>query len=197
MLSNLKNLFCIKPSLSQLFRVSNDDDFEEFLKRIFEEAINSLEQEAKLFNGGCEEMLSAYLKGALSIPDVLEVVREGYSNGRVDLTLKLISSSLPKRRLVEAKIYKGFSTHADAINQLLSRYSTGRLPSGYVLEYVKKPDITGIVKRLRERSDHELPELQQGSTIDYDLKWGYESQHLHGSGENIKVIHLNVNLYRP
>lgn len=55
----------------------------------------------------------------------LSVVRDTYSNGRVDLTIKSESVNNTERCLAEVKIYSGSSYHMQAIGRLTSCYSTG------------------------------------------------------------------------
>jgi len=154
-----------------------------------------MEAEAHHLTGDEEEKLSAFLSAALSMPG-LDVYREGYSNGRVDLTIKLRSSLFPEQRLAEAKIYQGPANHERAIEQLVSRYSTGRQDRGYIIEYVKKPGIANIVTRLRKHADSTLPVRQSGLTRDHDMRWAYLSDHRHASEELIHVVHINVNIHR-
>lgn len=183
------------PELRKLFQASNAEDFDAFLDLHFERCVQRMEAEAHHLASDGEEKLSAFLAAALSMPG-LSVVREGYSNGRVDLTIRSESLLSPEQRLAEAKVYDGPAYHAQAIDQLISRYSTGRQPSGYVIEYVKKPGIANIVMRLRKQADTELPVSQEGPTSDHMMKWAYVSQHRHSSEELLRVVHVNVNLYR-
>lgn len=193
--NSLKTLFDWFPVLRKLFEAKTAEEFDDFLDRHFEQCVQRMEAEAHHLNSDCEEKLSAFLAAALSMPG-LSVVREGYSNGRVDLTIKSESMSSNERRLAEAKIYSGPNKHAEAIKQLVSRYSTGRQSRGYVLEYVKKPGIAEIVVKLRHKADLDLPVQQEGSTSNHQMKWAYRSDHRHISGELIHVVHINVNLHR-
>ena len=146
-------------------------------------------------NGYGGGRLSALLAGTLRMPGLC-MVREGYSNVRVDLTIESESINAPRRRLAEAKIYSGPSYHTQAIVQLVSRYSTGRQSRGYVVEYVKKPGISDIVVKLRTIADETLPVFQHGITKEHSMKWAYESSHKHASEELIHVVHINVNIHR-
>jgi hypothetical protein len=195
MINNLKALFIRFPVLRKLFEAKTAEEFDDFLDDHFEECVQRMEAEAHHLNDDCEEKLSAFLAAALSMPG-LSVTREAYSNGRVDLTIKSESIKSTERRLAEAKIYSGPSYHSKAIEQLVSRYSTGRQSRGYVLEYVKKPGISEIVVKLRNRADTDLPVQQNGNTKDHTMKWAYTSNHQHSSGELMHVVHINVNLHR-
>lgn len=192
---SLKTLFNWFPVLRTLFQAKTEKEFDDFLDRHFEESVQRMEAEAHHLTVDEEEKLSAFLAAALSMPG-LSVVREGYSNGRVDLTIKSESMQFSERRLAEAKIYGGPVYHAQAIEQLVSRYSTGRQSRGYVVEYIKKPGISDIVVKLRARADLDFPVHQQGATCDHRMKWTYISDHRHTSQELIRVVHINVNLHR-
>jgi hypothetical protein len=195
MSDSLKTLFNWFPVLRKLFQAKTEQEFDDFLDRHFEECVQRMEAEAHHLTVDDEEKLSAFLAASLSMPG-LSVVREGYSNGRVDLTIKSESMQLSERRLAEAKIYAGPAYHAKAIDQLVSRYSTGRQSRGYVVEYVKKPGISDIVVKLRAKADLDLPVHQQGATCDHRMKWAYISDHRHTTQELIRVVHINVNIHR-
>lgn len=191
----LSDLLSWFPSLAQLFRADTPEEFDDFLEQHFADCVRRMEAEAHHLAADNEEKLSAFLAAALSMPG-LNVKREAYSNGCVDLTIanqKVINAD---ERLVEAKIFNGYGRHVGALNQLLARYSTGRHPTGYVIEYVKKAGIAGLVKELRRRSDEELPERQSGATKDHPTKWTYLSDHYHASEEVVRVVHMSVNLHR-
>ncbi|BBL58854.1 hypothetical protein [Methylomonas koyamae] len=195
MSGKLSRLFNWFPELRRLYEARGAEDFDDFLDLHFARCIQRMEAEAHHLAGDSEEKLSAFLAAALSMPG-LSVVREAYSNGRVDLTIRSESLLSAEQRLAEAKIYDGPVYHAQAITQLISRYSTGRQPSGYVIEYVKKPGIADIVMRLRSQADAELPECQEGLTSDHDMRWAYVSRHRHSSEELLRVVHININLKR-
>lgn len=192
---SLKTLFGWFPVLRQLFQARTGEEFDDFLDRHFEECVQRMEAEAHHLTDDSEEKLSAFLAAALRMPG-LDVTREGYSNGRVDLTIKSESMTFPQRRLAEAKIYAGPAYHEQAIEQLISRYSTGRQGRGYVVEYFKKPGIADLVIKLRKKADADLPMRQHGATCDHTMKWAYISNHWHASEELIHVVHINVNLHR-
>lgn len=196
MFSRLSVLFGLFPELRKIFQGEINQDFDEFLEGHFAHCVQRMEAEAHHLVSDSEEKLSAFLVAALDVPG-LEVSRESYSNGHVDITIKLASALNPEQRLAEAKIYAGPKYHFKAIEQLISRYSTGRQPVGYVIEYVKQQGISNIVARIRKQSDEDLPVRQEGVTGDHSMKWAYVSQHRHSSDELVRVVHININLHRP
>lgn len=191
----LKTLFDWFPGLRKLFQARTADDFDDFLDRHFEKCVQRMEAEAHHLKTDSEEKLSAFLAAALDMPG-LAVTREGYSNGRVDLTIRVESTMFPEQRLAEAKIYAGPAYHEQAIEQLISRYSTGRQGRGYVIEYFKDAGISDLVLKLRKKADASFPVHQHGMTCDHPMKWAYVSDHNHASAELIHVVHINVNLHR-
>ena len=192
---SLKRLFGWFPAMRALFQARTAEDFDDFLDRHFEKCVQRMEAEAHHLTADKEEKLSAFLAAALDMPG-LAVTREGYSNGRVDLTIRAESTMFPEQRLAEAKIYSGPAYHAKAIEQLISRYATGRQGRGYVIEYFKAPGIADLVLKLRRKADSDLPVRQHGATCDHPMKWAYASKHRHASAELIHVVHINVNLHR-
>lgn len=192
---SLKTLFNWFPGLRKLFQARTAEDFDDFLDRHFEKCVQRMEAEAHHLKTDSEEKLSAFLAAALDMPG-LAVTREGYSNGRVDLTIRVESTMFPEQRLAEAKIYAGPAYHEQAIEQLISRYSTGRQTRGYIIEYFKDASIAALVLKLRKKADADLPVKQHGVTCDHPMRWAYVSDHLHSSAELINVVHINVNLHR-
>jgi hypothetical protein len=61
--------------------------------------------------------------------------------------------------------------------------------------YVRKKDIAGLVKKLRERMDADLPMKQKGNTSNHILKWSFISIHAHSCGEILEVGHIGCNLF--
>jgi hypothetical protein len=133
MSSNLGTLFAMFPRLRMLFETKSDGEFDAFLDMHFEQCVQRMEAEAQHLANDSEEKLSAFLAAALSIPG-LSVMREGYSNGRVDLTIRSESLLIPQQRLAEAKVYGGHAYHAQAIttqqagNRRVTSLSTSRSP---------------------------------------------------------------------
>jgi hypothetical protein len=184
------------PGLRGVLESSETEAFDHYLERHIEQCVGDMEAEAHHLIEDSEEKLSAYLAAALRHPG-LGVQRESYSNGRVDLTIWQDGVVGGQKRLVEAKIYDGPVYHVEALEQLIRRYSTGRMRTGYVFEYVKKKGIATLVKRLRDHADKTKPLAQHGNTAAHAMRWAYESHHLHTSDELFRVVHVGVNLFRP
>jgi hypothetical protein len=113
----------------------------------------------------------------------------------VDLTIEGDHCSPPRRKLAEAKIYDGPAYHIAGLEQLLGRYTTGREGRGLLIEYVRNSNIKEIVESLRERMDLDLPFQQTKKSEDLTLKWSFQTEHLHSSGEKLPVGHIGCNLH--
>lgn len=193
---SLRALFEWFPALKGILLADDAQEFDEMLERYLGQCVESMEAEAHHLHADSEEKLSAFLAARLSHPG-LSVRREAYTNGRVDLTIRQEGVIGGQVRLGEAKIYDGPAYHTAALDQLINRYSTGRPPTGYIIEYFKKAGIATLVQGLRQHADRHQPVQQEGSTADHPMKWAYQSQHRQASQELLRVVHVNVNLHRP
>lgn len=181
------------PQYLDLFTASTEEEFEAAFNPILEKSVTMLEENSKGYATLDEDSLSSVLVAGLTIPGFI-VSRERHSNGHVDITI-LINQTTPARvKLGEAKIYGGPAYHIKAIEQLLGRYTGGREMPGFVISYVRKPDIKGITKKLRDELDKKLPELQQGKCEDHILKWSFKTRHKHKSGEVLTLSHVSCNM---
>jgi hypothetical protein len=182
------------PELLDLLTAETDEQFEAAFAAILQIAIASLETNSKKYQELDEEGLSSILAASLSMPG-LTVSREAHSNGHVDLIIQADHCVPQRKMLAEAKMYNGPEHHVGGLKQLLTRYLTGREGHGLLVEYFKKQNIAGLVKKIRERMDSELPLQQVGATADYLLRWSFLSTHVHSCGENLQVAHIGCNLY--
>jgi hypothetical protein len=182
------------PEYLDLFTAENAEDFENAFNALLEKAISGLETNKKNFKALNEEGISGALALALNAPG-LSVRQETNSNGHVDLTIEADHCVPARTKLGEAKIYNGPKYHFEGLEQLLSRYTTGREGRGLLIVYFRKTDIAGLVKKLRKTMDAEQPCQQQGPTNDHMLKWSFLSIHAHSCGENLEVGHIGCNLY--
>ncbi|WP_272971268.1 hypothetical protein [Comamonas terrigena] len=193
---SLRKLFDWFPALHGILLAKDGSEFDSLLEQYIEQCVIGMEAEAHHLHPDSEEKLSAFLAASLRLPG-LDVRREGYTNGRVDLTIRQEALLGGHVRLAEAKIYKGPAYHTEALQQLIKRYSTGRAPTGYVIEYFKQPGIETLVKKLRDHADGDKPVQQRGETADHQMKWAYLSLHEHDSDALLRVVHVNINLNRP
>jgi hypothetical protein len=188
---------CMKrvPEFLELVCPENDCDFELAFDSFLARTISNLEANKKDFQNLDENGLSSIITTALSAIPGVTATRETNSNGHVDITMTVDHCMPMRKKLGEAKIYNGPEYHIKGLEQLLGRYTTGREGRGMLIVYFRKRDIAGLVKKLREKMDIELPLLQQGPTSDHLIKWSFLSQHKHSCGDNLEVGHIGCNLY--
>lgn len=182
------------PEYYDLLSSRNDLEFEKAFDAHLEQAVSQLESNKKDFIELGENGLSGALTMALSIPG-LSATRETNSNGHVDITVVADHCTPVRKKLGEAKIYDGPEYHFKGLQQLLGRYTTGREGRGMLIVYFRKQNIAGLVKKLREKMDIDLPSSQQGATTDHTIKWSFLSEHAHACGETLEVGHVGCNLY--
>jgi hypothetical protein len=181
------------PEYLDLITAETDEDFEKAFDTLLEKAIAGLESNKKNFETLKEEALSGALALALSIPG-LSVTQEAHSNGHVDLTIIADHCFPARKKLGEAKVWKGAEYHIKGLKQLLDRYTTGREGRGLVIAYVKEKNIKGLIGKLRQNMNSERPHQQTADTKDHFLKWSFVSTHEHSCGDTLEVDHVGCNL---
>lgn len=176
---------------------ASDAEFNDALERLIEAAIGKMESNVKDFDPDhvmSENGLSYVLSSNIEMPGIT-VSRETNSNGHVDLTIEVEPSLSGRKRLGEAKIWKGPGYHLEGLEQLLNRYATGRCDSGFVFAYVREAKIKDKIQSLKNRMDVEKPCEQDGNCEDHPFaKWSLVSKHEHRSGEILRVVHFGCNL---
>jgi len=182
------------PETLDLLTAQNDEQFETAFDALLQKAVERLEENKADFQSLDENGLSSALAMSLEMPG-LQVLREAHSNGHVDITIIVSHCVRTRKKLGEAKIYDGPEYHIKGLGQLLGRYTTGRESRGLLIAYVKKKNIAGLIKKIRQEMDVTLPLSQQGNTINHTLKWSFLSTHAHSCGENLEVSHIGCNLY--
>ncbi|QYM80702.1 hypothetical protein K0B96_08915 [Horticoccus luteus] len=182
------------PEYLDLLTASTDEEFDAAFEALLGPAIAHLETNKLNYMELDEEGLSAVLCASLSIPG-LAVSQEKHSNGHVDLTIEAEHCVPVRRKLGEAKIYNGPVYHIGGLVQLLQRYATGREGRGILIAYVRKKNIAGLLAKIREQMNAELPCDQQGETTDHLHKWSFLSKHAHHSGVHLQVSHVGCNLF--
>ncbi|MGD0696917.1 MAG: hypothetical protein ABSB82_19035 [Terriglobia bacterium] len=182
------------PEYLDLLTAVTISEFEKAFDAILGKAISLLETNKKNFESLGEEGLTAVLAAGLSIPG-LTVTQETNSNGHVDITIEADYCSPARKKLGEAKIYDGPQYHIDGLQQLLGRYTTGRETRGLLIAYVRKPNISGLIEKLREKLDEDLPMKQKGKTEDHILNWSFISTHVHDCGDDLQIGHIGCNLH--
>ncbi len=178
-----------------LITAQTDEEFERAFNKWLDRAVQDIQAKKKELNSLGEDGLSSVLAMALSSYPLVTVTRETSSSGHVDLTIEVGLGSRLRRMLGEAKIYNGYAYHRKGLQQLLGRYTTGGEGRGLLIEYVRKPDVKGVMVRLRQEMDKNLPCDQKGSATDHFIKWSFTSIHGHSSGEDLGVDHIGCNMH--
>jgi hypothetical protein len=181
------------PEHLDLFASLSDDDFQMAFDLLLGKALAGMEESKKNFKTLDETALSAVLRLAMLVPG-LSVSLEQHSNGHADLTFESYRLGQPRRILGEAKIYDGPKYHIDGLKQLLG-YMTGREIRGLMVVYMRKANGSILMKKVRDTMDTDQPEKQEGPTTSHSLRWAFDSQHQHSSGDSIRVSHVVCNLY--
>lgn len=182
------------PEYMALLTAHSEAEFDKAFDAMLEKAVLRLEQNSKNFAALDEVGLSGCLAASLSMPG-LSVIQEANSNGHVDITIDADHCVPARRKLGEAKIYKGPEYHVQGLGQLLQRYTTGREGRGLLIVYVRAKDISGLIKKIRQKMDDEHPCDQQGKTVDHTIRWSFLSSHAHSCGDVLDVSHIGCNLY--
>lgn len=181
------------PELGLLFDPNgSEEEHDAALERLIDGAVRWLEDNANNLKGACENNLSLTLAGKISMPG-LRAEPDRNANGHVDITIEIEHSYPHRRWLAEAKKWDGDVYHVKGMGRLI-RYSTGRDRTGYVFDYVQKPDIEAKWKGLRAYLDQSKPLQQEGDCSDHPAVWAFETRHPHRSGRTIRVVHYGVNL---
>lgn len=182
------------PEYLDIMTAETDADFEKAFDTLLQKSVEGLETNKEYFKTLGEDALSGILALALTMPG-LTVTREAHSNGHVDLTIVADRSIPPRKKLGEAKVWRGPEWHIQGLKQLLDRYTTGREGRGLVIAYVKNRNITDLVKKLREAMDKKRPCEQVADASDHVLKWSFLTRHAHSCGDTLEVGHIGCNLY--
>lgn len=178
-----------------LVTAQTDEEFEQAFIKWLDRAVQELEAKKKDFKLLKEDGFSSALALALSSYPFVTATRETSSNGHVDLTIEVALGNRLRRKLGEAKVYKGYDWHCKGLEQLLRRYLTGRGERGLLIEYVTKPNVKGVMNSLRTEMDKKLPCDQKDIAKDHFMKWSFTSTHGHSCGDDLDVDHVGCNMY--
>lgn len=170
----------------------SQEDFVIQVQEILEEVIDEIERGSRELSLLCENGLSSVLVIGINGRGV-NAVREGNSNGHVDITISSVSRST-NRILGEVKIYDGPAYHVTGMTQLLGRYATGRFQTGFMIEYVKQDGIARVVEAIRLHLDQALPLKQRGPSSDHPIRWAFRTEHTHSSDDLYTILHFSCNL---
>lgn len=184
------------PELIELMTSESDFEFNAAFDKLLLKAAKSLESNSKNFQSLHEPGLAAAFALALSAPG-LSAIQEANCNGHVDVIIE-VSLCEPSRSILgEAKIYDGPQYHFQGLEQLM-QYATGRESRLLMIEFVKKQNISALMKKVSKAMNSELPSKQVGVTkadAGSGKGWWFDSKHKHTSGELMQVSHIGCNLH--
>lgn len=178
-----------------LVTAQTDEEFEQAFVKWLDRAVRDIEAKKKDYRALEEDGLTSALASSLSCHPFVIATRETSSNGHVDLTIEVNIGEKLRKKLGEAKIYRGPAYHFGGLEQLLNRYTTGREERGLLIEYVRKPNVKGLMNNIRIEMDGKFPCNQKGITKDHCMNWSFTSTHGHSSGEDLDVDHIGCNMY--
>jgi hypothetical protein len=192
----VERLLETNPGAVRLFVATTEEEFDDGLEDLLERAAAYLEQNANHLCESSEDHITMVLVARLNT-EFVRATQEAHSNGHVDITIESVANTPLRRRLGEAKIYRGPAYHVSGLEQLLQRYATGREGAGILVEYVQQAGIKNLVTGIRDHLDERKPCGQDGESAPHRIKWAFTTHHLHSSGERMRVLHLNCNVCRP
>ena len=166
----------------------------EFIKRledIVDQAVRRAEEDADLLHDACEELISRYV--------VRQLERAGYQascetnhRGHVDMLVRSIDPEYTW--LCESKIHRKYDDLIEALNQLTTRYSTGRDRDAGIMIVIRAKACNRVISswrtRLVDHTDHKI------ATIDKRAQnRGFRSSHVLPSGSKLRVRHFALHMY--
>lgn len=183
------------PEALDLLTATTDTQFDEAVQAYLDKVVRKLEQNKSAYAALGEDEITGVVVTALSLVPGLQVSRETSSNGHVDITIEATYSKPQRSKLGEAKIYRGYKYHVDGVEQLLGRYATGRECKGFMLVYVKKANVSGLMSGIQSEMDTKLPCEQTGPSRKGSLRWAFTTNHKHSCGDCLDVDHIACNLF--
>ncbi|BBH12952.1 hypothetical protein [Chromobacterium haemolyticum] len=167
-------------------------NYDTFVSRLYEELgciIQNLESAPKERSKDLEDRLSLEIVNCLKSAGYISE-KDPTHGGHVDILVYPVQKK-DMKWYAEAKIWGGVEYLNGGMDQLLTRYASGRHPSLGFIVYFKNGEIIDSMSKwavcLKDRSDfQEKDESEDGFT--------FSTMHNHASGKNIMVRHFAVNL---
>lgn len=170
-----------------------DEEFDDALECILARAMDHLEKNANFLFDSKEDAITSELIAYISTIG-LRASQQVHSKGHVDITIEPEVMIPVRKRLGEAKIYRGPKYHKKGLEQLVNRYMTGREGFGILVEYVQEPGIKQLIEKIRLYMDKYKPCAQDGVAQAHRIQWTFTTNHIHSTKETIRVLHLSCNL---
>lgn len=180
------------PPQLRVFLAASDIEFVDAVEASLESAIQHMEAGATFNHNRDERALVHELVGCLA-GGGLSALNEAHSNGHVDVTIVHWQHN-GWRVLGECKIYHGPAYHLEGCQQILNRYTTGRLPRTFCLDFVQEAEIRQRMQGIRDHMDTHRPMNQNGIARNHAMRWAFLTIHRHTSGEDVSILHIGCNL---
>lgn len=190
--SYIEGLLGALPEVFGYWRTQTPEGFRATAEKLLESAISYLETNANNLRTSGETTVTCAAIQFFNRYGI-QATQEQNSRGHVDI---FITHKNRGAFLIcgEAKIWRYPANHIDGLAQVLG-YTTGRHPYCFLLAYVQKGVIKSHIESLRTHLNTALPEAQQGPCSSHpEMNWALLSDHLHTSGELVRVLHAGVNL---
>lgn len=165
--------------------VRGRERFYEVLASDLRKALRNLEDVRDRYRTSSEDTITSTVVIALRQVGYC-ATQDTYSAGHPDIVVD--SSALDLKWLAETKIHKDYQYAIDGLKQLVTRYSSGRDPSGGFLLYTRVADAADVCKNLRAAITADNA-LQLRRFEDGDHFTRFRSVHLHPTGTEYAVDH--------
>jgi hypothetical protein len=191
----LQYLQHFNPPVVQAWAADSERDFIESVESALENSIRRIEGMARDFCHSSERQLSLMLSQFMDAGG-MPTTAETNHNGHADLSIQHPAGKFGVV-LGECKIYAGYQRRCKGCDQLLNRYSSGRSPRGFCLDFFEKPAMYEKMNEVRNEFDTHRPLRQTKPSSDHRIKGCFLTIHLHFTATEIEVLHLCCNVFHP
>lgn len=167
---------------------------EVFITRLYEEIeaiIKLIESAPKERSVDGEDRLSVELVSNLNSAGYFSI-KDPTQGGHVDILVQP-KKSRKFKWYGEAKIWNGVKYLNGGMDQLLSRYATGKEPNLGFLVYFKTDN---LVHKMKEWKTHLNTRIEVDQSLNQDIDhFSFYTVHNHSAGSKIKIRHFSLNIY--
>lgn len=164
-----------------------------FLSRLYEELdaiISSIEASPKEHSNDSEDRLSIEIVNMLKSARYT-ATKDPTHGGHVDIYVEPKSGKF--KWYGEAKIWNGVNYLDGGMNQLLTRYASGKELNLGFLVYFKADN---LVKKMSDWKEHLNSKLDVNKDLTEEINnFSFYTVHKHTTGSDIKVRHFSINIY--
>ena len=183
------------PQVVRALTAENEMDFVDSVEYALESSIRRIEGMARDFCRASERQLSLMLSQFMDAGG-LPTTAETNHNGHADLSIRHPAGKFGIV-LGECKLYAGYKKRCEACHQLINRYSSGRSPRGFCLDFFEKPAMYEKMAEVRNEFDTHRPLQQTDRSSEHRIKGSFLTIHIHFTSAKIEVLHLCCNVHHP